>query len=308
MQAECLRGWYRGDKGYTSSQTLMNQMKAMSLMLGIIPSIHIDTVEMHTKRGKHTIGDRTIHASHPSYFFSNFAFFIDSFNLKKEIPRSQTKIDRKHGWIDDTNVYLPIKDRTTTSYKGDVYNLEVEHDHSYVAEFAAVHNCWTPWFAMYGSKSGFDSIADAFGPYADRIYAVETGLSSNPAMNWCIPELDTRTILSFSDAHSLPKLGREATVFEFPEGELSYDAIYSAISNTRSALGRKQNLDPSVGAQVDRPNSGVLRSLASVRAPSAENSNLSDLPRLSSFVTLSEYFSDCIYDEFIQKEVSLHWA
>ncbi|MEK7592073.1 MAG: LAGLIDADG family homing endonuclease, partial [Patescibacteria group bacterium] len=224
VQAECLRGWYRGDKGYTSSQTLMNQMKAMSLMLGIIPSIHIDTVEMHTKRGKHTIGDRTIHASHPSYFFSNFAFFIDSFNLKKEIPRSQTKIDRKHGWIDDTNVYLPIKDRTTTSYKGDVYNLEVEHDHSYVAEFAAVHNCWTPWFAMYGSKSGFDSIADAFGPYADRIYAVETGLSSNPAMNWCIPELDTRTILSFSDAHSLPKLGREATVFEFPEGELSYDA------------------------------------------------------------------------------------
>ena len=80
-------------------------------------------------------------------------------------------------------MYLPIKDRTTTSYKGDVYNLEVEHDHSYVAEFAAVHNCWTPWFAMYGSKSGFDSIADAFGPYADRIYAVETGLSSNPAMN-----------------------------------------------------------------------------------------------------------------------------
>jgi PHP family Zn ribbon phosphoesterase len=90
-------------------------------------------------------------------------------------------------------------------------------------------HAWTPWFSTYGSKSGFNSMAEAFGEYADKIYAVETGLSSNPSMNWQIKELDSRSIVSFSDAHSGPKLGREATVFEIPEGKLSYDAIYEAI-------------------------------------------------------------------------------
>jgi len=86
---------------------------------------------------------------------------------------------------------------------------------------------WTPWFALFGSMSGFDSIAEAFGPYADRIYAVETGLSSDPAMNWRVKELDNRSIVSFSDAHSGPKLGREATVFDLEE--LSFKAISEAI-------------------------------------------------------------------------------
>jgi uncharacterized protein (TIGR00375 family) len=89
-------------------------------------------------------------------------------------------------------------------------------------------HAWTPWFALYGSMSGFDSLEDAFGSYAKQIYAVETGLSSNPAMNWRIAELDNRAIVSFSDAHSGPKLGREATVFDLPE--LSYQAIYDALS------------------------------------------------------------------------------
>ncbi|MBI3430310.1 MAG: DNA helicase UvrD [Actinobacteria bacterium] len=88
-------------------------------------------------------------------------------------------------------------------------------------------HAWTPWFSVYGSLGGFDSLDEAFGPYAKHIYAVETGLSSNPAMNWRIKELDDRAILSFSDAHSGPKLGREATVFDIPE--LSYDQIYEAI-------------------------------------------------------------------------------
>ena len=88
-------------------------------------------------------------------------------------------------------------------------------------------HAWTPWFSVYGSLGGFDSLDEAFGSFAKNIYAVETGLSSNPAMNWRIKELDNRTILSFSDAHSGPKLGREATVFDLPE--LSYDAIYQAI-------------------------------------------------------------------------------
>lgn len=90
-------------------------------------------------------------------------------------------------------------------------------------------HAWTPWFSLYGSMSGFDSLKEAFGPYAQQIYAVETGLSSNPAMNWQISELDSRAIVSFSDAHSGPKLGREATVFDIPKGELSFDTIASAI-------------------------------------------------------------------------------
>lgn len=90
-------------------------------------------------------------------------------------------------------------------------------------------HAWTPWFSVYGSLGGFDSIEEAFGPFAKNIYAVETGLSSNPAMNWRIKELDNRAILSFSDAHSGPKLGREATVFDLKE--LSYDAIYSALTH-----------------------------------------------------------------------------
>jgi len=88
-------------------------------------------------------------------------------------------------------------------------------------------HAWTPWFSLYGSESGFDSIDEAFGPYAKYIYAIETGLSSDPAMNWRIKELDNRSIVSFSDAHSGPKLGREATVFELYE--LSYKAIREAI-------------------------------------------------------------------------------
>ncbi len=88
---------------------------------------------------------------------------------------------------------------------------------------------WTPWFSLYGSESGFDSIDDCFGSYAKYIYAVETGLSSDPAMNWRIKELDSRSIVSSSDAHSGPKLGREATVFELQE--LGYKAIREALTN-----------------------------------------------------------------------------
>jgi len=86
---------------------------------------------------------------------------------------------------------------------------------------------WTPWFAVFGSFSGFDSIEECFGDMAKYIYGIETGLSSDPAMNWKIADLDDRAILSFSDAHSLEKMGREATVFEAEE--ISYDSIYNAI-------------------------------------------------------------------------------
>jgi len=89
---------------------------------------------------------------------------------------------------------------------------------------------WTPWFSMFGSKSGFDSMKECWGKYADRIYAIETGLSSDPAMNWRIKDFDNRTIVSFGDAHSPAKLGREATVLEL--GELNFSNIVDSLRST----------------------------------------------------------------------------
>ncbi|MFE0592123.1 UvrD-helicase domain-containing protein [Micromonospora echinospora] len=72
---------------------------------------------------------------------------------------------------------------------------------------------WTPWFSALGSKSGFDAIADCYADLAGHIFAVETGLSSDPAMNWRVASLDAYRLVSNSDAHSPPALAREATVF-----------------------------------------------------------------------------------------------
>lgn len=94
-------------------------------------------------------------------------------------------------------------------------------------------HAWTPWFSIFGSFSGFDSIEECFGDMSKQIYGIETGLSSDPAMNWQIGDLDSRSILSFSDAHSLEKMGREATVFE--ANEISYSAIYDAIASQGKA-------------------------------------------------------------------------
>jgi uncharacterized protein (TIGR00375 family) len=92
----------------------------------------------------------------------------------------------------------------------DLYALILEVDEN---SFLIPCHIWTPWFSLYGSRSGFDSINECFLDYEKYITAVETGLSSDPSMNWQIKELDERAIVSFSDAHSGPKLGREATVF-----------------------------------------------------------------------------------------------
>ena len=89
-------------------------------------------------------------------------------------------------------------------------------------------HAWTPWFGVYGSKSGFDSLEECFGADVKHIYAIETGLSSDPGMNWRLPELDRRSLVSFSDAHSAPKLGRELTVFD---GKLSYDGLAAALKH-----------------------------------------------------------------------------
>lgn len=94
---------------------------------------------------------------------------------------------------------------------------------------------WTPWFSLYGSRSGYDRIADCFGEFTKYIFAVETGLSSDPAMNWRINELASRSTVSFSDAHSLEKMGREATVLipkdrdkRPKESDITYDNILNS--------------------------------------------------------------------------------
>lgn len=88
-------------------------------------------------------------------------------------------------------------------------------------------HAWTPWFSLYGSNSGFDSIEECFQDLSSEIFGIETGLSSDPEMNWRIKELDNRSILSFSDAHSAIKMGREATVFDL--SELSFSNIKNAV-------------------------------------------------------------------------------
>ena len=93
--------------------------------------------------------------------------------------------------------------------------------------FLVPAHAWTPWFSVFGSKSGFNSIEDCFEEYSKYIYAIETGLSSDPAMNWRLSALDKIALIANSDAHSPSKIGREANVFDLPF--LSYDSIITAI-------------------------------------------------------------------------------
>lgn len=88
---------------------------------------------------------------------------------------------------------------------------------------------WTPWFSMFGSKSGFDSVEECFGDMAQHVYGIETGLSSDPNMNWRVSNLNRMTILSNSDAHSPQKIGREANVFEW--NERNYAQMFRSIKN-----------------------------------------------------------------------------
>ncbi|TAN33625.1 DNA helicase UvrD [Patescibacteria group bacterium] len=87
-------------------------------------------------------------------------------------------------------------------------------------------HAWTPWFAVFGSKSGYDSLTECFEELTPHIRAIETGLSSDPAMNRRLSKLDNITLVSNSDAHSPDKIGREANAFAFAEeNEITYGEI-----------------------------------------------------------------------------------
>jgi uncharacterized protein (TIGR00375 family) len=94
--------------------------------------------------------------------------------------------------------------------------LEIDENHLTIPAHA-----WTPWFAIFGSKSGFDSIEECYGELNSSIYAIETGLSSSPPMNWRLSSLDKIVLVSNSDAHSLQNLGREANIFELQDVSFS---------------------------------------------------------------------------------------
>ncbi|WP_084965571.1 endonuclease Q family protein [Thermoactinospora rubra] len=87
-------------------------------------------------------------------------------------------------------------------------------------------HAWTPWFGVFGSKSGFDTLEECFGDLTGHIFALETGLSSDPAMNWRVSALDGYRLVSYSDAHSPPIVGRETTVFDT---DLDYFAILKTL-------------------------------------------------------------------------------
>ena len=100
--------------------------------------------------------------------------------------------------------------------------------------FLVPAHVWTPWFAVLGSKSGFDAVQDCYADLAGHIFAVETGLSSDPAMNWTCSSLDGYRLVSNSDAHSPPMLGREATVFGT---SVDYFAMADALRTGRGLDG-----------------------------------------------------------------------
>jgi uncharacterized protein (TIGR00375 family) len=135
---------------------------------------------------------------------------------------------------DKINSYLDTKGRR--DYDGrPIFNISGD---KFVEEMMRISkdieiipaHIWTPWFGLFGSASGFDSLMDCFKEQIGNIHAIETGMSSDPEMNWRIKELEDKAIISFSDAHSFwPfRLGREATIFNKTD---SYFGVIEQIRN-----------------------------------------------------------------------------
>ncbi|HHD62945.1 MAG TPA: DNA helicase II [Desulfobulbaceae bacterium] len=95
---------------------------------------------------------------------------------------------------------------------------------------------WTPWFSLFGSKSGFDALEECFSDLSSEIFALETGLSSDPDMNRCISAFDGYTLISNSDCHSPAKLGREANIFDT---DFSFSALQQALRSPTNESGRQ---------------------------------------------------------------------
>lgn len=110
--------------------------------------------------------------------------------------------------------------------------------------FVIPAHIWTPWFSLFGSKSGVDDLKEAYGGMEKHIHALETGLSSDPAMNWMISKLDKYTLVSNSDSHSPEKMGREANVLDLEK--VTYSNIINAIK-TRKGFVKTYEFFPDEG-------------------------------------------------------------
>lgn len=111
--------------------------------------------------------------------------------------------------------------------------LKIVKDVSPSAVFIPAH-AWTPHFSVFGAVSGFDSLEECFEDYTPHIKAIETGLSSDPPMNWRLSALDNINLISNSDAHSAAKMGREANIFDT---DISYMSLAIAIETRQGFLG-----------------------------------------------------------------------
>ena len=121
-------------------------------------------------------------------------------------------VDRIITGLEKTGANLKSDGRPIMGVRCDTL-VKIVKDADAQAEVIPAH-AWTPHFGLFGSLSGFDSVEEGFGDQSKYIFAIETGLSSDPKMNWQISTLDKYSLTSNSDAHSLRKLGREANVFE----------------------------------------------------------------------------------------------
>ena len=148
-------------------------------------------------------------------------FILPSFEVAEKFKKALEKIGNIHS---DGRPILGLDSRNL---------LEIALEISPDIELIPAH-IWTPWFSIFGSKSGFDSIEECFDDLSSHIHALETGLSSDPPMNRLISKLDKYNLISNSDAHSLPKIGREATIFET---EVDYYSIINAMRTGNGLAG-----------------------------------------------------------------------
>ncbi len=143
--------------------------------------------------------------------------FAPSFESAKKI---QTKLGSIGNIKSDGRPILGLDSR-------DLLEMTLEADPSNI--FVPAH-IWTPWFSALGFMGGFDRMEDCFADLTHHVFAVETGLSSDPLMNWRLKQLDPFILISNSDAHSPGKLGREANIFDT---DMSYPAMYKALSDKK---------------------------------------------------------------------------
>ena len=167
----------------------------------------------------------------PSVFFMLTAEISSIYSFKG-------KVRRIHNIIMSPSIEIAEKINSALKKRGNLSSdgrpilgtpakdlLKIVLDISEDCLFVPAH-AWTPWFSVFGSNSGFDSIEECFGEYSKYIYAIETGLSSDPEMNWRLSALDRITLISNSDAHSPGKLGREVNIFKC---KMDYYEIMDAI-------------------------------------------------------------------------------